>query len=326
MSISYSKKSVPYDFGTEGSRIWVSCVEYPGEYGSGMTLLKCEKYMDFYISKRGKDISGISLDMINREGFNGTKTLALVGGSSLGLEAICGVNKALLKDNDYKYFDRTPGVCCYTTNMIFGPKSSKGFIAPDMKLGQFAFDTLSNDPIPIGQVGVGKNSAVAKMDKDWRKHYVNAGQGVHFIKEGRFRILAIVNLNSIGLVHDNGKLLHPYKKYTYLSDIPHIDEINELLKGVSDEHPKNTTISMVITNIKLDESEREYYGEKLHDVIQSMIYPYGTLYDGDTMFLASTGTYNLNSDELVEKFLGDEGVFMKKGSECLRNAIKSVFI
>ncbi len=319
--VSKSRKMVNYDF----KEIQVACVEFPEEYGSGMTLVKSDKYMDYYISKRGKDIGGIMLDIINQEGFNGTKAIALVGGSTLGLEAICGINKALLKENNYKYFDKTLGVCCYTTNMIFGPKTVNGFVAPDLKMGNFAFDNLSNNPIPIGQVGVGKNSAVAKFDKDWKKNYVNAGQGVHFIKEGRFRIIAIVNLNSIGLVHDNGKLLHPYKKYTYLEEIPNIEEINDLLKGVNREHPKNTTISIVITNIKLTEDEREYYGEKFHDVIQSMIYPYGTIYDGDTMFLASTKSYNLNSEELLEKFLGDDGILMVKGKECIREAIKSVF-
>ena len=265
------------------------------------------------------------LDIINREGYNGTKTIALVGGSGLGLEAVCGVNKALLKDNNYRYFDKTLGVCCYTTNMILGPMSPEGFVAPDLNMGQFAFDNLSDNPIPIGQAGVGKNSAMAKFDKDWKKHYINAGQGVHFIKEGRFRILAIVNLNSVGIAHDNGKLLHPYKGYTHLDEIPYIDEINELLKGIDEDHPRNTTISMVITNIKLNEEEREYYGEKLHDVIQSMIYPYGTLYDGDTMFLASTKSYNLNSPELIEKFLGDDGLLMKRGKQCIQEAIRSVF-
>lgn len=304
---SKSKNNLEYNF----KDIQISSVEYSGEHGSGMTLIYSPSYMPFYISKRGKDIGGIFLDQINREGFGGTKAICLVGGSGLGLEAVCGVNKSMLEDNKFKYHDRALGVCCYTLNLLLHKK----FIYPDVGLGQYAFNQLNNDPIPIGQCGAGKNTAVAKIGLDWKKHYVKAGQGAFFLKEGKIKVLCIIVLNSVGLVHDKGKLLHEYKGYSELKEIKELKKINELLEGRDKRIPSNTTLTAIITNVKLDEVEREKFGEKFHDVVQSMIYPYGTIYDGDTLFLATTKKVDLE----------DKTQLYKMGKECIIKSIHSVF-
>ena len=54
--------------------------------------------------------------------------------------------------------------------------------------------------------------------------------------------------------------------------------------------------------------------KKLHDVVESMIYPYGTYYDGDIFFLAST-----KEIKTTKNYLNDY-------KEVVRNAIKSPFI
>jgi L-aminopeptidase/D-esterase-like protein len=189
------------------------------------------------------------------------------------------------------------------------------YIYPDIDLGKFCFKNLNNNPIPIGQCGAGKNTAVAKIGLDWKKNYVMGGQGVYFIKSGKIKILCIIVLNSIGLIHDKGKLLHEYKEYENIKDVKNIDNINKLLEGRDKKTPGNTTLTAVITNVKLDEKEREKFGEKFHDVVQSMIYPYGTIYDGDTLFLASTKKVDLE----------DKNELYKLGKDCIKNAIHSVF-
>ena len=40
-----SEKEVHYDF----KEVQFACVEFPGEFGSGMTLAKCDSYMDLDI-------------------------------------------------------------------------------------------------------------------------------------------------------------------------------------------------------------------------------------------------------------------------------------
>jgi L-aminopeptidase/D-esterase-like protein len=54
-------------------------------------------------------------------------------------------------------------------------------------------------------------------------------------------------------------------------------------------------------------------GEQLHDVVQSMIYPYGTTYDGDTFFFVSTHEYKTKKN------------FIKEYENVVRDAIKSPF-
>jgi len=46
-----------------------------------------------------------------------------------------------------------------------------------------------------------------------------------------------------------------------------------------------------------------------------MIYPYGTIYDGDTLFLASTKKVDLE----------DKAELYKIGKECIKKSIYSVF-
>lgn len=315
--ISYSDKKVEYDF----IDIKISSVEYSGKNGSGMTLIYSPTYMSFYVSKRGKDIGGICIDNENHDNSidSGTKAICLVGGSNLGLEAVCGVSRAFLKRD--KIHETPIGACCYTLNLLrYKDKKirhyNKNIQFPDINLGLFAFANLNNNPIPVGYCGAGLNTAVSKIGSNWIKNYVEGGQGAHFIKYERIKILCIIILNSIGLIHENGKLLYKWKEYTHLDEIKNIKKYNELFLGKNNNYPKNTTLTVLITNVKLNKNEREKYAEKFHDIVENMIYPYGTKYDGDVFILSSTEKINIE----------DKNQLYKLGKECIKKAIYSVFV
>jgi hypothetical protein len=54
--------------------------------------------------------------------------------------------------------------------------------------------------------------------------------------------------------------------------------------------------------------------KQLHDVVESMVYPYGTLLDGDIFFLASSKEIENDNDYLVDY------------TNVIKNAIKSPFV
>ena len=79
------------------------------------------------------------------------------------------------------------------------------------------------------------------------------------------------------------------------------------------DHPKNTTLTIFVTNIKYAEDQMKLLSKELHDVVESMVYPYGTLLDGDIFFLVSSKEF-----DPAEDYLNDY-------KDVIRDAIKSVF-
>jgi L-aminopeptidase/D-esterase-like protein len=84
--------------------------------------------------------------------------------------------------------------------------------------------------------------------------------------------------------------------------------------SVNAKRPGNTTLTIFVTNICYTKEQMESLSKRLHDVVESMVYPYGTLLDGDIFFLVSSK--EVDSDE--DYFNDYEAV--------IRNAIKSPFI
>ena len=354
--ISNSTNFIEYDW----PEIKILSVEYENQCGitifSYINPIDPVKRLSYYISKRGKDIGGFVTDIIERSPIetyktNGIHTIVLVGGSTLGLEAICGVQNRILKDNvqwynnlpeekriSMKYLplhERVIGACCYTTNLSI----DKNYIYPDRELGTFGMteifkirnrESITNK-IYLKQSGVGLNSKVAKInapnsdDNNWMENCKSAGIGAHFYHnlESGFKILVFINLNSLGVVHDNFKLLHNFNKYAKGTNINN-EEISKLLNSFSNNvegrntldngSPSNTTLSVIITNMIIHTENKELISEELHQEIENMIMPYGTSGDGDILFVCSTDEIEYNKD-----------ILLIEGKSCIRNSIKKVF-
>lgn len=287
------------DYNFDG--IYLSYVE---KKTCGMTSVCSDKVMNYYISKRGKNIGGINLDQLYGCDQNGTYAVCLVGSSSLGLEGVCGFNRQLSKNGEVS---RALGACIYSWNLVEGNLEH-----PDVELGLKAYDLLQNKKFKIGQWGAGLGARVGKLYENWKEEAVYGGQGGAFFEEGKFRFLVINVINSIGIVHENSLLLHQFKvKHNKIKTLQELPDINS-----SHLKPLNTTLTICVTNIKMNESEQKNLSEILHDVVQSMIYPYGTIYDGDVLFLLTTNDYSCK--------INDKCINQMKNT--IKNAIRSVFI
>jgi L-aminopeptidase/D-esterase-like protein len=259
----------------------------------GITIIYNENYMDYFLKRDGGNIGSISLD--NEKGFNieGTKALVFVGGSTLGLEAVTGVNAKLLEFNRLNklpFFDRALGVCLYTIKLqdrIEKFETNLGY--PNFQLG---FDTLFNKKnvceIPIGQEGAGYCSTIGKVFPDYKESMVDGAQIAWFEECNKtgIKVLLVMVLNSIGVISSqNGKILHDFvykgKKYY---DASVFDDI------LCQKHSpnKNTTLTCLITNVKLSEDLMRHYTDKISKFLKKFIHPYGTYLDGDVVFILST--------------------------------------
>lgn len=304
MFVSTSNKSIKIPM----KNIYISQVQYKS---CGMTVVSSKKYLDYYISKRGKNIYGLGIDVLYgcQQNFTASKAVCLVGSSTLGLEGICGVNQYLVEENGNKHNDPAIGTCCYSYNIV-----ERDFTHPDVKLGKFAMENRGKI-LYIGNVGAGVNARAGKLYKDWKKNNVHTGQGASYFSNEVMNCFCIVVLNSLGIIHEKGDLLHPFKVGS--KEINHISELTKTPlfdTSVNANKPKNTTLTIFVTNIAYTEEEMKYISEKLHDVVESMVYPYGTALDGDTFFFVSTKEVK-NSKE---NYLNDY-------KKTVREAIRSPF-
>jgi L-aminopeptidase/D-esterase-like protein len=277
---------------TNIKNVYISQVQYAS---CGMTVVSSDKYLDFYINKRGKNIYGLGTDVLYGTGYTASKAICLVGSSTLGLEGICGVNQALIEENGSKHNDPAIGACCYTFNII-----KKDFTHPDIKLGKFAIKNRDKELL-IGDAGAGVNTRVGKIYKDWKKNNVFVGQGVSYYEKDKMKCLCIVVFNSMGVIHEKGNLLHDFKigkkKISNINEMPHVPLMDTAI-NVPKDAPKNTTLTIFLTNVCYDEEQMKNQSDKLHDVVESMVYPYGTCFDGDTFFFVSSKEINTTKDYL----------------------------
>jgi L-aminopeptidase/D-esterase-like protein len=325
MKVSESTKKIK----TNINNIYISQVQYKGS--CGMTVVSSPNWLDYYIDKRGKNVYGLGTDMLygSTNAENYAKAVCLVGGSTLGLEGICGVTQALIADKENNPSNTNVpaiGATCLTQNILYSD-----FTHPDIKLGKFAYENKGKH-LMIGKVGAGVNTRVGKLYFESNTQHGTpfyAGQGAYYLEEGNMKCFCIVVLNSLGVVHENGELLHEFKyKDKQITNIKDMSDnwltnssTNKLklkkLGGQSEieqvKKPTNTTLTIFVTNIKYTEAQMKLLSKELHDVVESMVYPYGTLLDGDIFFLVSS--------KEIDSAVDYSGNY----KTVIQNAIKSVF-
>lgn len=220
----------------------------------GLTLVKFHK-----AAKCAKDIRGGnpgSLDARTNVGFGMVEGICITGGSNPGLAAATSISEAVEIQSGERHtvFE---GAAVYSHNLE--EEDDRRYYLPDQRLGHFATSQLS-DMLYSGQVGAGCTAA--------------KGQGVAFGKVNGFKVMAIVVCNSWGNLYPEG--------------VPPNPELPEQIKTVKPK--QNTTITVVVTELDLEERWLAQLSEQIHGPIMGRhIYPFHTLLDGDIFYACSTG-------------------------------------
>ncbi len=211
----------------------------------------------------------------------------IAGGSLLGLESTTGITAECLKKYGYKRWAGYNGAIIFSGNLAINK------IYPDKELGRFAY-SQSDDKLYNGQVGAGLSASHGQ------------GWGYKKLKDGS-EVLALVVNNAVGSVYKNDKIIHNPKgnKEPYL---PMKDE------------KKNTTIIVVVTNLKLDNDELKQMNQQMNVSIGESIRPFNTFTDGDIFYTCSTQKINKKYDywNRIEFFVECSNVL----KEAILNSIK----
>jgi L-aminopeptidase/D-esterase-like protein len=250
----------------------IGVAEYE-EGPTGCTVFYLPKVASLSIDVRGGSpgVNGQHLEAIN--------AICFAGGSLYGLEASTGVAAELFKMRSYstKWID----IALVSGAIIFDYGTRDNAIYPDKDLGRAAVRAMRPGRFPMGARGAGR-SATASHGSGAEL----AGQGGAYRESGPTKILTFVVVNAYGCIVDRaGKI-----------------ERGKPTGPVPGRMPRsgNTTLSLVVTNQKLDRLQLQSVGRQVHTSMARGIQPFHARWDGDVNYMVSTQEVaNADLDEVT---------------------------
>lgn len=257
---------------------------------TGVTVLRFDAGAVAAVDVRGAAPGTRETDLLKPENMiEKVHAIVLSGGSVWGLEAMSGVVQ-VLEDNHVGFDTGIAKVPIVTGAVLFDLGVGSASARPDVLMGRKAAEAATGRRIQTGAVGAGCGATLGKIYG--REYAAASGLGVHCMSlPDGFCVAAIVAVNPYGEVFSrDGQLLGA-------SAAPLSIRKGQNYSTTGDFPGTNTTIGAIITNASLTKSEALKVAQMAHDGLARAIRPAHTLYDGDTLFAASTGTHgsmNLN--------------------------------
>ena len=244
--------------------------EFPGleigvaEYDegpTGCTVFSFGKRASVSIDVRGgsPDVSAAHREVI--------EVVCFAGGSLYGLEASAGAAAEFFAKRGYS--TKWTDIALVSGAILFDYGRRPNAIYPDKDLGRAAVRAMRPGWFPMGARGAGRSAKAS--------HGEGAeltGQGGAYRESGPTKILAFVVVNAYGCIVDrSGKIVRGKPAGP--------------VQGRSPEST-NTTLSLVVTNQKLDHLQLRSIGRQVHSSMARGIQPFHARWDGDANYTVST--------------------------------------
>lgn len=269
-------RRVAYDFpGVE-----VGSVEY-AEGPTGVTVVSIPAGARLAIDARGGAIG-----MSNGYQYH-AHAIALAGGSLHGMSAGSGVADELR-------FQRPSGrvaiddLVLVSTAVVYDYAGRENSVFPDAALGRAAVRAATHGSVPTGRCGAGATTSTGKLH---RARAEFAGQGAAFRQAGAAKVLVVTVVNPMGVVVDrDGRVVRGnYDPATGERGLLEEDWIAALAAGsVLEADRGNTTITAVVTNVRMSDRDLVQFGRQVHGSMNRAIRPFATAFDGDVLFALTT--------------------------------------
>lgn len=255
----------------------VGVAEYD-EGPTGCTVFHLPKVASLAVDVRGGSpgVNGQHLELIN--------AICFAGGSLYGLEASTGVAAELFKRRGYstKWMD----IALVSGAIIFDYGMRDNAVYPDKELGRAATRAMRPGWFPLGARGAGRSAKAGHGEGAEL-----AGQGGAHRERGATKILAFVVVNAYGCIVDRtGKIVRGRPTGPVPGRVPRAPITN-------------TTLSLVITNQKLDSWQLRSIGRQVHASMARGIHPFHARWDGDVNYMVST--QEVANPDLDEVTLGE---------------------
>lgn len=217
--------------------------------------------------------------------------ICLTGGSLYGLSAGAGVADELHARRGNR--GSVDDLRLVSTAVIYDFSARDNAIFPDAALGRAAVRAAAHGSIPVGRVGAGASASAGKIDPA-RTEFT--GQGAAFGRAGQARVLVVTVINPVGVIVDrDGTVVRGnYDAATGQRRPLEGDCIALLEQGQLPAAARgNTTITAVVTNVRLTDKELIHFGRQVHSSMNRAIQPFHTALDGDTLFALTTDEVDL---------------------------------
>jgi L-aminopeptidase/D-esterase-like protein len=223
--------------------------------------------------------------------------ICLAGGSLFGLEAAAGVAAELLAQRDYRTdWLQIPLV---SGAIIFDWGGRDNAVYPDKELGRAALRSARPGGFPLGARGAGRSATAGKLF-GWELREA-AGQGGAFRQVGETKVAVFTVVNAVGAIVDReGTVVLGHRDPERAARLALAAGVEERLSGGRPVRPPpgNTTLTVVVTNLRLEGRDLQTLGRQVHASMARAIQPFHALEDGDVLFAVSTGA--VESDPLLD--------------------------
>jgi L-aminopeptidase/D-esterase-like protein len=238
---------------------------------------------------RGRGTGTRELDALDPRHLVGhVDAILLAGGSAFGLGAADGVMRWLRERRRGFPVRADTVVPIVPTAVIFdlgNTGAAPAWPGPDDAVR--ACDAAGVD-VAEGALGAGAGATVGKAaGLEWA---MKGGVGCWAVQAGAVIVGALVVVNAVGDVRDGrGTILAGARNPSGgFLDAQRFLAQGGTPFGRDPEPTTNTTLAVVATNAALDKVALEALAHAASDALARRITPYGTLYDGDVVFAAST--------------------------------------
>ena len=258
---------------------------------TGCTVIIFEKGAVAGVDVRGSAPGTRETDLLNPiNSVQKVNAILLTGGSAFGLDAATGVMRYL--DERGIGFPVGAGVVpIVPAAVLFDLSVGDQKIRPDAHAGYTACQEASASNVPEGNAGAGAGATIGKLFGTGSAMRGGIGTASAKVGESGLVVGAIVAVNAVGDVIDfkTGRILAGARN-------PHgdgfLDSIAQIMKGETGQSRfgENSTIGLVATNAKFNKAEVTKIAQMAHDGFARSINPVHTMFDGDTIFAAATGT------------------------------------
>ena len=215
------------------------------------------------------------------------RAICFAGGSFYGLEATMGVAAELFAQGGYAtgWTDIKP----VAGAIVFDYRPRGNAVYPDKELGRAALRAARPGRFPLGPRGAGRSVTVGKTFALERGE--TSGQGGAFRELGPTKLAVFVVVNAFGAVVDrDGNVVRGHLDPEGAARLPLVPEVERRIAAGEGPAfgPGNTTLTLVVTNEKLERRALLQIGRQVHASLARAIQPFHSLVDGDVLYAATT--------------------------------------
>ncbi|CAN5426860.1 P1 family peptidase [soil metagenome] len=229
----------------------------------------------------------------------GLDAICFGGGSWYGLEAASGVRAELLATKMKNPFEEVANVA---GAIVYDFPGRTNTIYADKELGRAALRAARPNRFPLGARGAGRFTSVGKyIGRDYREQ---GGQGGAFRQLGATKIAVFTVVNALGAIVDRqGRTVRGLRDPQTGARLSQADALRRLLERAEPQAapptttptpeaqkptPANTTLTLVVTNQKLEHWQLRRLAVQVHTSMGRAIQPFQMQADGDVLFAATT--------------------------------------